>query len=337
MSTLESVYIGGFLLWICQLGSLATWHSAHVGLCPLLVLSILGSAHVWLILRGILSTWVFDYLDSVHLGVCPYDSQSTKLSSRDMVFQTSSGSPLVLSLFEPVQLGVCLPGFCPLWSLATWHSLQAGLCPLLVLSNLDCAHFWFCLLGSQSTWVVVYMESVHSGVWPHDSQSTKFSAHDKVFQISLGWPWALSFFWVCPTWCLSSWFLSTLESGHMTFSPNRIVSTICSVNSAFCSRLAYSTWDSIYLGVFLLGICPLESLATWHSAHVAVCPLMVLSTLDSAHVWFCLLRSLCNWVFVYLNSIYLGSLATWHSAHLGLCQLLYRWTLDSTYVWFYLL
>ena len=289
MSTLESVYIGGFLLWICQLGSLATWHSAHVGLCPLLVLSTVGSAHVWLILCGILSTWVFNYLDSVHLGVCPYDSQSTKLSSRDMVFQISSGSPLVLSLFEPVQLGVCLPGFCPLWSLATWHSLQAGLCPLLVLSNLDCAHFWFCLLGCQSTWVVVYMESVHSGVWLHDSESTKFSAHDKVFQISLGSPLALS----------------------------------------FC--------ESVQLGVCLPGFCPLWSQTTWHSLQIGLCPLSVLSTLDFAHVWFCLLRRLCNWVFVYLNSIYLGSLATWHFASLGLCQLLVRWSLDSTYVWFYLL
>ena len=183
-STWDSIYLGVGLLGVCPLESLATWHSAHVGVCPLMVLSTLDSAHIWFCLLGImfmkeyfylrsctlgiLFTWVFDYLDSVHLGVCPHDSRSTKLSAWDKVFQISSGSPLVLSLFESVQLGVYLPGFCTLWSLATWHSFQVGLCPLLVLSTLDCAHFWFCLLGSQSTWVVVYLESVHLGVWPHD-------------------------------------------------------------------------------------------------------------------------------------------------------------------------
>ena len=179
-STLDSIYLGVFLLGVCPLESSATWHSAHVGVCPLMVLSTLDSAQIWFCLLwilfmneyfylrsctlGILFTWVFDYLDSVHLGVYPYDSQSTKFCARDKVLQISSGSPLVLSLFESVQHGVCLPGFCPLWSLTTWQSAQVGLCPLLVLSTLDCAHFWFCLLGSQSTWVVVYLESVHLGV-----------------------------------------------------------------------------------------------------------------------------------------------------------------------------
>ena len=176
-STWDSIYLGVCLLGVCPLESLATWHSAHVGVCPLMVLPTLDSAQIWFCLLGImfmkeyfylrsctlgiLFTWVFDYYDSVHLGVWPHDSQSTKFSAWDKVFQISSGSPLVLSLFESVQLGVYLPGFCTLWILATWHSFQVGLCPLLVLPTLDSAHFWFCLLGRQSTWVVVYLESVH--------------------------------------------------------------------------------------------------------------------------------------------------------------------------------
>ena len=187
-STWDSIYLGGCLLEVCPLESLATWRSAQVGVCPLMVLPTLDSAQIWFCLLGImfmkkyfylrsctlgiLFTWVFDYLDSVHLGVCPHDSQSTKFSACDKVFQISSGSPLVLSLFESVQLGVYLPGFCTLWSLATWQSFQVGLCPLLVPSTLDGAHFWYCLLGSQSTWVVVYLESVHLGVWPHDILAT---------------------------------------------------------------------------------------------------------------------------------------------------------------------
>ena len=83
-----------------------------------MVLSTLDSAHIWFCLLGIMFmkeyfylrsftlgimfTWVFDYLDSVHLGVCPYDSQSKKFCARDKVFQISSGSPLVLSLFKSV-------------------------------------------------------------------------------------------------------------------------------------------------------------------------------------------------------------------------------------------
>ena len=165
-SNWDSIYLGVCFFGVCPLESLATWHSDHVCVCPLMVLSTLDSAHIWFCplgfmfmkeffyLRsctlGILFTWVFDYLDSVHLGVCPHDSQSTKFSACDKVFQIASGSPLVLSLFESVQLGVYLPWFCTLWSLATWHSFQVGLCPLLVLSTLDCAHFWFCLLGSPS-------------------------------------------------------------------------------------------------------------------------------------------------------------------------------------------
>ena len=87
---------------------------------------------------------------------------------------------------------------------------------------------------------------------------------------------------ICPTGCLSSLILSTLGSGHIKFSPNKIVSTIGSVNSGLCSLEVLSTWDSLQLGVCLLGFCLLASLATWHFAHVGLFPLLALSTLISA-------------------------------------------------------
>ena len=96
----------------------------------------------------------------------------------------------------------------------------------------------------------------------------------------------------------------------MTFCPHRIVSTLGFVNSGFCPRVFLSTWESVHLGVCLLGICPLESRSTRNSFHVGLCPLLVLSTLDFANCWFSLLGSLSNWMFVYLDSVHLGNLAT---------------------------
>ena len=93
LSSWKSVQPGAWLLGIRLLGSLAAWHSAHVGLCPLMVLSTPDSAYIWFCQLGImfmkvffylrsctlgnLSNWVLDYLDSVQLIVCPSDSQST--------------------------------------------------------------------------------------------------------------------------------------------------------------------------------------------------------------------------------------------------------------------
>ena len=70
------------------------------------------------------------------------------------------------------------------------------------------------------------------------------------------------FFEVSPPGGLSTWILSTLESGHMTFCPRRIVSTIGSVCFGFCPRVVVSTWESVHRGVCLYGICLLGSLAT---------------------------------------------------------------------------
>ena len=92
----------------------------------------------------------------------------------------------------------------------------------------------------------------------------------------------------------------------MTSSPRRIVSTIGSVNSGFCSRLVLSTWDSIHLGVCLLEICLLGSLgymtfcpgrivSTIGSVNSRFCLHVVLSTLESVHLCVCLLGICCLW------------------------------------------
>ena len=92
----------------------------------------------------------------------------------------------------------------------------------------------------------------------------------------------------------------------MTFCPHRIVSTLGFGNSGFFSRVLLTSWESVHLGVCLLGICPLESLSTRNSSHVGLCPLLVLSTLDFANCWFSLIGSPSNWMFVYLDSVHLG-------------------------------
>ena len=92
----------------------------------------------------------------------------------------------------------------------------------------------------------------------------------------------------------------------MTFSPRRIVSTIGSVNSRFCSRLVLSTFESGHQGVCALRIYPIGSLVTSNSSHIGFRPLRVLSTLDSALVCFCLLGSLSTWVLIYFDSVHLG-------------------------------
>ena len=48
----------------------------------------------------------------------------------------------------------------------------------------------------------------------------------------------------------------------MAFYKRRILSTLDSVNSRFCSRVVLSNWDYVHLGVCLLGSFVLASLAT---------------------------------------------------------------------------
>ena len=229
-----------------------------------------------------------------------------------------------------------------LGNLATRHSAHVGLCPLLILSTLDCSHFWFNLPCSLSTWHFFHFDSVNSEVRPNDEHLTsdcvKCWFYPMLVLSNLGSSYSFSaYLWVSSPGWMSTWNVSTWESGHMTFLPDRIVSSIGSVNSRLCSLLVLSTWESVHLRLYLLWFCPLDDLSTCHVAHVGLCPLLVLSALDSAHPWFCLLGSLSNWVFVYLNSVHLRSLATWHSAHVGLCPLLILSTLGSAHVWFRLL
>ena len=82
-------------------------------------------------------------------------------------------SHVVRSTLKSVHLGVRLPEISQLGSLSTRHSAHVGLCPLLVLSTLDCANCWLRLLGSLSIWVFVYLDSVQLGVWRHDILPTK--------------------------------------------------------------------------------------------------------------------------------------------------------------------
>ena len=132
--------------WLYPLWILHPLGSVYLGLCRYRTFSNRDPVHFALGPLGSLSTWALSIRGSGYMTFCP----SRIVSTIDSI---NSGfcSRLVLSSWKSVQLGVCHPGFCPLWSLAIWHSLQIGLCPLLVLSTLDCAHFRFCLLWSQST------------------------------------------------------------------------------------------------------------------------------------------------------------------------------------------
>ena len=304
LSTWKFFYLGVSLLENRPLRSLATWHSAHVGFCPLLVLATLDPAHFW------------------------------------------------LSSLESGHLGVCLLGLCSLGNPCTCYSVNWGLCQGLVVFTLDSpssfcllvimskqdvfnwdpVYFALCPLGSLSTWTWSTSESGHMTFSPRRVVSTICYVNSGFCSRLVLYPCDSG-----PTGCLSTLILSTRESGHMTFCPRRIVSTKGFVNSGFCLGLLLWTWASVYLGVYLLGFCPLAGLSTWHSAAVRLCPLLVLSTLGSAHVCFCLLGSQSTLVVVYLNSVYLGSLATWNSAHVGSCLLLVLSTLVCAHFWFCLM
>ena len=172
VSTLESVQLDVCLLGFCPLGSLAIWHSTNVGFCPLLVLSTLDSAHVLFCLIGIIFTLVIVYLAALCLQVWPHDILLRWVCVHCWFCQLwillTCGS-----VYFKVNLGVRLLEISQLGSLSTRHSAHVGLCPLLVLSTLDCANCWFRLLGSLSIWVFVYLDSVQLGVWRHDILPTK--------------------------------------------------------------------------------------------------------------------------------------------------------------------
>ena len=168
---------------LCPLGSLSTWtlsssESGHMTLSPPRVVSTIGSVNSGICSRLVLSTWdsgpngclstlILTTPESGYMTFCPRRIVSTK-----GFVNSGFCLGLLLSTWASVYLGVYLLRFCPLADLSTWHSAAVGLCPLLVLSTLDFAHVWFCLLGSQSTFVVVYLNSVYLG-----SLATWHSAH----------------------------------------------------------------------------------------------------------------------------------------------------------------
>ena len=140
------------------------------------------------------------------------------------------------------------------------------MCPLLVLSTLDCTQFWYSLPWSLSAWDFVYFESVHSGFCPRVVPSnwksvhlgvclfhsaTRKSVHMTNFKLRIV-STASSF---QPGLCSLFLFrlfesLCTWESGNMTFC--HIVSTIGSVKYGLYSLLVLSTWESVHLGLCLL-------------------------------------------------------------------------------------
>ena len=194
--TLDSALSWFYLLGNMSIQDFSNWDPVYFPLCPV----------------GSLSTLTLSILESGYMTFCPCRSVPT-------IDSVNSGfcSRLVLSTWESVHLGIYLLRFSPLGSLATWHVAHVGLCPLLLLSPLDSAHVWFCFLGSLSNSVFVYFNSVHLG-----SLVTWHSACGSVY------------FGVNPPGWLSTWNLSTWESGHTTFFPRRIVSFIGSVQSGFC-------------------------------------------------------------------------------------------------------
>ena len=105
LSTWESVDLGIYLPGFSPLGSQATWHVAHVGLFPLLLLSTPDSAHVWFFFRGSLSNSVFVYFNSVHLG---------------SLVIWHSAHIVLCSLLILSTMGSAHVWFCPLWSQSTW-------------------------------------------------------------------------------------------------------------------------------------------------------------------------------------------------------------------------
>ena len=169
--------------------------------------------------------WIMPIQDSFSLRFYPLGNLSKKASA---------------------YFGFCRPWSLFTWILSIWKCVHLKYCQLwivrrLVLSNLDCALFCFCLLRSLFTWDFVFFDSVHSRVRPNDNLLTKDYVQSWFGPIWIVLTFGFSCLGVSPPGCSPTWILSFWESGQMTFCPRRIVSTIGSANSRFCSRFALST------------------------------------------------------------------------------------------------
>ena len=153
---------------------------------------------------GCLPTLILSTWESGLMTFCP-----RRIVSIIDSFNSGFCSLFFLSSLESGHLCVCLLGFCTLGNLCTWYSVNWCLCQVLVVSTLDSAPSWFCLL------VIMSKQDFFN--------------------------WDPVYFALCPLGSLSTWTLSTSESGHMTFCPSRIISNIDSVNSGFCQSVVLST------------------------------------------------------------------------------------------------
>ena len=235
LSSSKSVQLG-----VCLLEFYLSWEPSYMTFCPPRIVSNISSMNSGFYLRLILST-----LDYVNKGFFLFE---------------------IMSTWHSVHLGVCLLGFCLLGRPATRHSAHVGLCPLLIPSTLGSAHLWFFLLGSQSTLIVVFLKIVYLGVLIHDILPKWDCVHYWICQLRILLTFGSVYLGFSPTGSLPTWILSTSESGHMTFCPRRIASSIGSDNSAFCSWLVLSSWKFVQLGVCLLEFCP-----SWESGHMTFC------------------------------------------------------------------
>ena len=254
-------------------------------------------------------------------------------------------SRLVLSTLESGQQGVCWLGIYQIGSLVTSISSHIGFRPIRVLSTLDSALVCFFLLGCPSTRDIIYFDTVHSEVCPHDELLTKDCVHHWFCQFWILLTWGSVFLGVFPTRCLSTWILSTWKPVHMIFRQLRIVSTIGCVHSGFCSLSwfylignmpiqDFSNWDPVHFALCSVGSLSTSTRSILESGYMKFCPCRIVPTIDFVNSGFCSRFVLSTWESVHLG-IYLpgfsplGSLATWHVAHVGLCPLLVRSTLDS--------
>ena len=145
--------------------------------------------------------------------------------------------------------------------------------------------------------MLVYLDSVHLQTCAHDILSIQDCVNDWLYPLLILHPLGSVYLGLCPyrtfpNWdpvhfalgplgSLSTWHLSIWGSGHMTICPSRIVSTIGSVNSSFCSRLVLFSWKSVQLGVCLFQFCPSSG-----SGYMTFCTSRIVSTIDSINTGF---------------------------------------------------
>ena len=152
-----------------------------------------------------------------------------------------------------VYLGVSPPGWVSTRNQFTCGSCHmticpSRMCPLLVRSTLLSLHVWFCLLGSLSNWVFVYLNSVHL-----EGLATWHSSHVGLCPLLILSTLLSAHVWFCLLGSLSNWVLVYLNSVYFGS-----LATWYSAHVVLCPLLLLSTLDSANVWLILLGI-----LSTW--------------------------------------------------------------------------